>query len=245
MQQIGLILLVILFQSCSLLADMNGAHVFIHGAHFDGSSWKETAQIVTGKKQIILTLPGRDEDKKVDLYDLATYSCRKIPYVSTLIVHSQGGAVVNQMMGICPDKMKEIVYVSAVVPFPGEKAYDYLEKRDEKWYFFAVDYKKPAFVPKDMKKFRKAFAQDYRGSSFPKVYSEPSLIGEVPLKFVQATFNEIPKYYIMTTKDLIVTPETQRKYIKRSGFIKVFKLDSGHLPMLTRPRELAELITSL
>ena len=52
-------------------------------------------------------------------------------------------------------------------------------------------------------------------------------------------FNSIPKYYIKTLKDKIISLESQKNIISGINFKKVFSIDSTHLPMITHSEELA------
>jgi len=241
--------LILLFQltpiSCnSIPIKTKNEIILIHGAHFDGQSWKTVAKDLEKKgfQTLSPSLPGRTHSKNVDLDTLAKFVCAESKENSILVGHSQGGAVINQMLGICPSKIKEIIYITAVVPFPKEKAFDYLEKRDEKWYFKAVEFKNDLFTPKNQGAFFQAFAQDFSNSAsnkrlLPPIYSEPAKIGETALNFDKAHFEQIPKCYIHATADQIVTLASQRKYTQRTHFDKVLSITSGHLPMLSKPEE--------
>jgi len=106
--------------------------VLVHGAHLDGSSWNSVKKILETSNQKVLapTMPGRDNNKNVDLNTYAQFTCDQIPENSIVVGHSQGGAVANQMIGICPEKIRKIIYVTAVVPLNGERPFDLMEKRD-------------------------------------------------------------------------------------------------------------------
>jgi pimeloyl-ACP methyl ester carboxylesterase len=51
-----------------------------------------------------------------------------------------------------------------------------------------------------------------------------------------------PSTYILTTRDLVFSPALQRRMAARAG--GVVEVDAGHIPLLSRPAELADAIAS-
>lgn len=58
-------------------------------------------------------------------------------------------------------------------------------------------------------------------------------------------FPVLPMEYIVPTEDHAVVPETQQEVAKYLGMAPTLLEGSGHCPMLSRPRELAELLIKL
>jgi pimeloyl-ACP methyl ester carboxylesterase len=54
-----------------------------------------------------------------------------------------------------------------------------------------------------------------------------------------------PSAYIACSRDLMISPEWQRRVARDVLHVEPLELDAGHSPMLTHPRELAELLDSL
>lgn len=219
--------------------------VLIHGAHLDGNSWAAVKSYLEKHDQTVIapTLPGRDNNKNVDIETYAQAVCDQAPDGSVLVGHSQGGAVSNEMVGLCPEKISKIIYVSAVVPLNGERPYDLMEKVDEKGYAKIVVFKKDRVEPKNKRAFLRAMAPDfdYKMKS-PMIYSEPNKPAMTVIKFDSQDFDAIPKAYIYTEADTIVTLKTQKKYTNRTEFQETYSVVSGHLPMVTKPEALADLI---
>lgn len=220
--------------------------VLVHGAHLDGASWNSVKQILemNNQKVIAPTMPGRDNNKNVDLNTYAQSVCDLAPDNSIIVGHSQGGAIANQMIGICPEKITKIIYVTAVVPLNGERPFDLMEKRDEKAYSKTVVFKKDRVEPKNKRAFLRAMAQDFdsKTTKAPIVHSEPAKVASTVIKFESEDFDAIPKAYIFAETDLIITPATQKKYTDRTEFQETYSVVSGHLPMVTKPAALADLI---
>lgn len=220
--------------------------VLVHGAHLDGASWNSVKQILeTNHKAVIApTMPGRDNNKDVDLNTYAQAVCDQAPENSIIVGHSQGGAIANQMVGLCADKISKIIYVAAVVPLNGERPFDLMEKRDEKAYSKTVVFKKDRVEPRNKRAFLRAMAQDfdYKTTKSPAIHSEPTKVSGTVLKFSSEDFDAIPKAYVFAETDQIITPLTQKKYTDRTEFQETYTLVSGHLPMVTKPAALADVI---
>jgi hypothetical protein len=71
---------------------------------------------------------------------------------------------------------------------------------------------------------------------------EPIILGEAVLNYDADLFNRIPKFYIKTLKDQIISPETQDKYITRLRFDKVFTINTSHSPFVSEPHLLGKQI---
>ncbi|MES2769671.1 MAG: alpha/beta hydrolase [Bdellovibrionota bacterium] len=220
--------------------------VLIHGAHMDGSSWSQVKAILenNGQEVVAPTMPGRDNNKNVDLNTYAQVACDQAPDNSIIVGHSQGGAIANQMVGICPEKIVKIIYVTAVVPLSGERPFDLMEKRDEKAYAKTVVFKKDRAEPKNKRAFLRAMAQDFdhKTTKSPVIYSEPTKVAGTLVKFEAEDFDVIPKAYVFAEADLIITLATQKKYTNRTEFQETYTIVSGHLPMVTKPAALADVL---
>lgn len=243
-----LILAAILLTSCVTMTKDPSLKtvILIHGAHLDGASWNKVTSYLEQNNQKVMapTLPGRDNNKNVDLTTYAQFVCDIAPENSILVGHSQGGAIANQMVGLCPEKIAKIIYVTAVVPLNGERPFDLMEKRDEKAYAKTVVFKKDRAEPRNKRGFLRAMAQDfdYKTGKAPAIYSEPTKVAGTIVKFESEHFDSIPKAYIYAESDLIITPQTQKKYTDRTEFQETYSVVSGHLPMVTKPDALADVI---
>jgi pimeloyl-ACP methyl ester carboxylesterase len=65
----------------------------------------------------------------------------------------------------------------------------------------------------------------------------------------QAAYKDIPVTYILCERDMVITPDTQQRFIdvveEVSGKkVDVRKIDAGHCPNWSRPDELLELIVA-
>ncbi len=246
--------------SCSSLKLPQTQVTYIHGAHFNSKSWNELRDELGIKNSVAVNLPGRGNLEDYSFIDLNLMSLSLCDQLSlyeaehVLIAHSQAGAVVNNMLSLCPSlKIKKIIYVSAVIPFPGEKPFDLLSKADERNYFQSVklNKKKKLLEVNDHEKFLEFFApealeeKDLREEVLKSLTSEPANISQDLVQYSLSVLNSIKKYYVFTTQDKIVSLESQKKTASRFRFEKTFQIESGHLPMITHTDRLEDIIEEI
>lgn len=53
---------------------------------------------------------------------------------------------------------------------------------------------------------------------------------------------KVPKTYLLCEKDETVSPEYQESFIKTGGFDKVVRVSTGHVPFVSEPGKVAEVI---
>jgi len=234
--------------------------VLVHGALFTSQGWflLESQLQNVGQSVVTVDLPGRASDginpKEIDLNTAVSKLCQVIQSVSgpvILVGHSQGGAVITQALEKCAQNVKSLVYVAAVVPLSGETAFDALDPKHD------VNFAKCVTPEPESRLFRlnrkgpleSSFLADVRpldsdlaDSAVAGMVSEPMGIGTTPLRYDEERFAKIPKYYVETIQDQVVSIETQRKYQARTAFTKVYSLESSHSPFLSRPKELATIL---
>ncbi len=249
--------LITVFSTQSLWA--NSTYLLVHGALFTGDGWSRTASELqnAGKQVVTLNLPGRSGDgvdpKRVDLKMAVEKVCKVAESLDgpvILVGHSQGGAVITQATAVCPEKIKSLVYIAAVVPLNGETAFSGLNEKTK------ANFGKCVTPDIDHKLFRltgdkavleSAFLQDVRAKdpqladlSVASMVDEPLLIGNSPVQFPQSLYDALPKFYIKTTEDQVVDPTNQEEYIAKVQMTKTFVMHTSHSPFLSEPKDLAE-----
>lgn len=234
--------------------------VMVHGALLTSSIWGSVQSFLQTHHYNVVTLdvPGRANDeisaKDADLYLAAKKVCNVVDMQQgpvILVGHSQGGAVLNQALADCSNKVKALIYIAAVVPLNGEKPYDMLSETDGDHFdqctyldtkngLAQINYNGPV---KDM------FMDDVNeASSRQAIYNmvpEPLIIGDNQLHFSTEIFNAIPKFYIATTADKIISRDTQTKIINHVTFNKVYELNSSHSPFLSQPKQLGVVLSEI
>jgi pimeloyl-ACP methyl ester carboxylesterase len=220
--------------------------VLIQGVHLDGGSWDAVKDRFDAKLFNVTTFDrvGRDTPKPGSLKDIATQSCERIVIQATLVAHSFGGAIANEMVGICPSKITKVIYVSAVVPKNREMPFKLLTGVGAKNYGKMVTFKNKKIIPKDAQTFFKYGdpVYDFKSVPVPTLYPEWKSISSAPVHYENSRFQAIPKVYLFTDQDIVMTPAIQAKYAKRLKSAATGHLATGHFPMLSDPNALYQAI---
>lgn len=239
------LLFLFLLVACSNTLPPKPRHnlVLIQGVHVDGTIWNELKTNLNKENFNIIDLGrlGRDSEDAASLKNIAALSCKELPPKTTLVGHSYGGAIANEISGLCPEKINRIIYVAAVVPLKGEKPFDRMNKTDQRNYSKVVTFGRFKIIPKD--------AQTYFKGTDPKVNIEgqlPALHSEwislitENIDYDEVKFKSLPKTYIYTKNDPVLSLTTQFQYTSRTNIKDVKGIEAGHFPMLSNPQALAQ-----
>ena len=231
--------------------------VFVHGAHLSGNAWSSVAGILEKDRYrtMMVNLPGREASAKPNDITLDASSqalCDSIKSVKApihFIAHSQGGAVVNNALSICPvENIKTIIYVAAVVPVKGDKPFSKLNALDEENYFKAIHFDEETawMVINDEASFVSVFtnsrSDEIKKLIFSQAVNEPAMIGEGVVSYDEEVFSEISKFYIYTKQDKIISLESQKAITANLNIKNHAVIDTGHLPMVSEPKMLSSKI---
>lgn len=220
----------------------------INGSHLDEASWDQVVKNLKASNYSVKTVSrwGHDPDKPLHFKQIAENACQKINNVSILVAHSFGGALANEMVGVCPMKISKIIYIAALVPLDGEHPADQLKGSDQKNYMSVVNVTSDRISPKSQVEFLMTMDADIKSeqTSLPKVFPEPLIIQGDVIEFSSAAFNLIPKYYIFTANDKIIPLEWQKKISQRIKLAGSDTIQTGHLPSISNPDKLAEILKS-
>lgn len=219
--------------------------VFIPGMHFDETSWKEVGDLLSSQNFSVKTLGrlGREnkDPNQIVLKNIAQLNCDQTPPSSIVVGHNIAGAIINEMVGLCPLKISQIIYVAGIVPLKGEKPFETFLKADQKEYAKAVETKNRRLIPKTPKYFFSIgdVAYKYDLISSPKIFEESGNININPVEYKPELFESIPKSYIYTGRDKIMSAKSQEGYTMRAKITKTVVIPTGHYPMLSAAPQLA------
>jgi len=177
-----------------------------------------------------------------------------------LVGHSMAGLTIPEVARRAPDRVAHLVFVSCSVPAEGESILNVLEDAPTDVGETAAanieavqeggeppgqqldDASVIAMFCNDMDDAQTQFVLDHFGNEALPV------IGE---KVFRAGLSpEIPKTWVRLLQDAILTVDIQDAQIANleaspGGTVAVIELDSGHNAMISRPRELAEILDGI
>jgi pimeloyl-ACP methyl ester carboxylesterase len=221
--------------------------VLVHGAFADASGWSGVVERLQRRGYTVVAPPnplrGVSEDSA---YIKAVLNDTDGPIV--LVGHSYGGMVITNAASEDPD-VKALVYIAAFAPdkgdtvlslsglAPGGELGTALAFRDVPVPGGQEGYIQPSA-------FRQVFAADVDRSTAAVMAASQrpaavAALGE-PSPNVPA-WEEIPSWYMVASQDRAIGAAPERIMAKRIG-AKTVEVRSSHVPMITHPREVTELI---
>ena len=213
--------------------------VLVHGAWADGSSWSEVIPRlqaaglhVTAVQNPLTSLAGSVAETRRVLAQ------QDGPTV--LVAHSWGGTVISEV-GTDP-KVSGLVYIAARAPDAGED-------------FVALSAKFPTmpvragvvaqggFTTITEDAFLKFFANGVPRAKAEVLYAvqEPAATALFTGRTTAAAWRSKPSWYAVSKLDQTISPDLERFLAGRMK-AKTVELDAGHLSLVSRPRQVADLI---
>jgi len=221
------------------MAASNVSVVLAHGAWADGSSWARviTALKSQGANVVAAPLP------LTSLADDVASLDRTIGRVDgpiVLVGHAYAGAVIAETKS---DRVKALVYVTALAPDEGEKVADV-------FYRAAPHPLAPKLAPDDSGliwlpegAFASAFAQHASREDLAVLAAVQRPISPacITVGVGRPRWKDLPSWFLLAEDDRMIVPETQRFMAARmKATIKAHAVD--HTPIVTAPSAVTDII---
>jgi pimeloyl-ACP methyl ester carboxylesterase len=213
--------------------------VLVHGAYADGSSWSEVIERLQAAG-ITATAVQNPLSSLADDVAATRVILAQRAEPTILVAHSYGGTVISEA-GDDPH-VAGLVYVAARAPDAGED-YTALAKR------FATPPANAGLVFKDGfgRLTEHAFLHDFaNGVDRTRARALYAVQGHISAtlfsdKTTVAAWRSKPSWYAVSKRDRTTSPKLER-FLARRMKAKTIELDSGHLSLVTHPRQITELI---
>jgi pimeloyl-ACP methyl ester carboxylesterase len=233
--------------------------LLIHGAWHGGWCWHKVVPLLgaAGARALAPDLPSMGDDRTppesitLDTWarfvaDLAARADEPV----VLVAHSRGGIVASQAAELVPEHIRRIVYVAAYL-LPAGATLAAAARRDP-----------DSLIPPNMipatggvtcsvrpDVVREAFygrcADADVDFARARLSPEPLKPLVTPLEITQARYGRVPRAYVHTTFDRVISPAAQRKMREALPCDPVFTLDTDHSPFLSQPEALARILISI
>lgn len=236
--------------------DITSTYVLVHGAWQAPYVWDDVRSYLTsrGNRVIIVELPAHGADNTpAHTTSLEVYSRKVISAVLEekkrviLVGHSMAGMVISNVAENVPEKIIQLVYIGAFLPASGQSLTDlaYADpdsklgnalipsadqlmldiKREELTYLFVNDGSKDT---------KEQLIANYR--------AEPAIPFSIKISLTEKNFGSVPKVYIKTLQDLVISTFLQDKMIAAANIKKVYNVDTSHSPFLSQFEVVANLL---
>lgn len=232
-------------------------YILVHGAWEGPWSWDYTRPGLEkqGHTVTAVDLYGRTGSAQnitnvtLDSYvDTVVDTINRLDHNVILVGHSMAGAVISQVAERIPGKIDRLVFVAAFLLNSGDSVIEAMT-RDPDGEFL------PELVFSEDQTTATASEQTWRGKAFHDVREERILKALPLVDVAQSTepftaklavteqnFGSVPKTYIRTAIDKMVSPKLQDEMLENWPVDQVHILQSGHFPTLSVPETLAELL---
>jgi pimeloyl-ACP methyl ester carboxylesterase len=234
------------------------AYVLVHGGGFSGSCWDEIRPWLNAPS-IAVDLPGRGSSpadlESVTAVDFAASVVHTIREEDlnqvTLVGHSLAGLTLPRVAALVPERLSRLVFVSCAVPPNGVTILEVLgglsPAAQEVMARIGEDAiggggsLHPALATamfcNDMDADQVASTLRRMGPESLTVLSDPSDL--------YGLRQPIPRTYVRLLRDASIELEIQNQMIEHLAPTEVVDLDAGHMAMISRPKDLADIINAL
>jgi pimeloyl-ACP methyl ester carboxylesterase len=227
--------------------------VLVHGGGYDRRCWDRMMPLV-GKDAVAVDLPGRG-NRPADLAqvgiadfvdavagDIEAHDLHDV----ALVGHSMAGLTLPQVAARLPERIRALVFVSCTVPEDGQTIYDTLEHEIQAMYdrgggafsgTLPVEIAKAVFYNDIDDAELLAWALTLLVPEAPATIKDAMVLATLPV--------DIRRVWVRLTRDQIITPDKQDRFIANLGGAEVVELDAGHMAMISRPAELASILQAV
>ena len=215
--------------------------VLVHGAWADGSSWAKVIPLLEAKGLHVVAV----QNPLTSLADDVAATKRIIDAQDgpvLLVGHSYGGAVITEA-GNNP-KVAGLVYVAAFAPDAGESALSQGKQFDATPGGGEIRPIEDGFLVLTSKGVEEDFAPDLSPAERKLVYATQgptAAAGALAAPVTTAAWKSKPSWFIIASNDRMIAPEQERVTARRMN-AKVLTLPTSHVPMLSKPKEVADFI---
>ena len=235
-------------------------YVLVHSAWLGAWSWGYVKQELekAGHRVVVKDLPGHGEDKTsprdITMEDYVTAVGEIIEAQEDRVIlvgHSFGGMVISQVAENLSEKIKSLVYLTAMLVPTGVSFLDATSQVGNSVALnnlvFAED---KSYIKVEENKLHEAFGEDIPVEIFnetlPLLSAEPTAPLGTKLILTDENFGTVPRYYIQTLRDKAIPVEVQESMFTSMGVDKVFTINgSSHLPIFSNPKTVASILTEI
>ena len=214
--------------------------VLVHGAFADGSSWHKVIPILQKAGLHVVAVQNPCESLESDVA-FTKRAIRNVGGPVVLVGHSWGGMVITEAGN--DEKVKSLVYVAAYAPDAGQSLVDVASKypqpesrktylKDEDGYLRISDAGVANYFAAGLSSEEQRLIAAVQGGLHVRATTSP---------VSKAAWRSKPSFMVVATEDAIISPQLQKDQVKSASAVFT-EVPSGHVAMLTYPKEVADLI---
>jgi len=233
--------------------------LLIHGAWHGAWCWREAMEELTagGARVLAPDLPAMGDDVTPPGIITLDYWARFVAELAAsasepvvLVAHSRGGIVASQAAELVPERIRRLVYVAAYL-LPSRATLAAEARRDVESLI------PPNMIPASSgltctvrpEVIREAFygrcSDEDAELARTRLSPEPLKPLVTPLDLTPGRYGRIPRSYVRTAFDRVITPAAQARMLEALPCESVCTLETDHSPFLSQPEALARTLISI
>jgi len=214
--------------------------VLVHGAFADGSTWSRVIPLLQAKGLKVVAVQNPLTSLAADVAATRRVLAKESGPV-VLVGHSYGGVVITEAGQQA--NVKALVYVAAYAPSEGQSIADLNKDYPTPSGFSHIVADNEGFLTLTEDGVSEHLAQDVDADQarLMTAVQTPTQAKDFEDKVSAAAWKTKPSWYVVSEKDHMLQPELQRAMAKRIQ-ASVVSLPASHVPQLSKPAEVAEVI---
>lgn len=233
--------------------------ILIHGAWHGGWCWEEIVPALAhlGHRVLAPDLPGMGEDAAsghiatLDEWAMFVAGMASGMEGPTILAgHSRGGMIISRAAELAPHAMKRLVYVTAMMPLPGESMGQIVGEFAPNHKSGLADAVRPTADGRAtvchgreaaIATFYNTSPADRAEAAFARLTAEPTVMLTTPVALTEARYGSVPRTYVRCDEDRALPLALQDHLIARQ-LCDVASLHADHSPFYSAPAELSDLL---
>lgn len=221
--------------------------MYVHGAGLDTWIWNDLTQL-QDTAHLCASFPDRGRElgvrKGLGLQEYADHVCRQIEEFSAdnviVVSHSVGGVIGLEAASRLREKVAGFVGVCAAIPTPGNSflsCYPFHQHLVQRVIVRVIGTKPPDSAIRDS--LCAGLSEEHTSRVIDQFTPESRRLFTDECT---AAIPDVPTLYVKTTNDKEMSSSLQDTMSTNLRADEVRTIESGHMPMLSNPRELAEVL---
>lgn len=214
--------------------------VLVHGAFADGHAWDRVIPLLQAKGLNVIAVQNPLTSFEDDVAKTKrTIQAQTGPVV--LVAHSYGGAVITEAGE--DERVKALVYVAAYVPSKGQSVSDLSKDYPTPSGFSHLVADNDGFLTLTLEGVQHHLAQDMtlQDAKLLAATQNPTNGANFAGQAKAVAWTSRPSWYVVSEQDHMLDPGLQKDMAKKIG-AKVTTLDAGHVPQLSQPQIVVDVI---
>lgn len=233
-------------------------YILVHGAWEGSWSWDLIQPTLekAGHRVTTVDLPGSPgNERDIAQITMASYvdavvnAITDLDHKIILVGHSLAGAIISQVAERIPEKIERLIYVTAFLLENGDSILEAMQRDPDGEFLSKLNFSdNQDYATADEQTWRDIAFHDVKENRILDALSMVDGTRQATEPFMAKTsvskerFGSVPKAYIRTAIDKMVSPKLQDEMLANWKVDQVHTLQSGHFPTLSLPETLAELM---